>query len=83
MAAPGARHGGTLEDGRNGVSAGRVHPVDGLESEVARAKIARSQQWRADFHAALDAGDTAAALRPGRRHGADRGRDDRARRRGR
>jgi hypothetical protein len=36
----------------------KLYPVTELENERATEKIARSQKWVADFHAALDAGDT-------------------------
>ncbi|MGA5411618.1 hypothetical protein ACPCSC_30725 [Streptomyces lavendulocolor] len=35
----------------------KLYPVDRLENEAAKDKIARSKKWVADFHAAMDAGD--------------------------
>lgn len=40
-----------------------IHPITGLESEQAKAKIAKSQQWLTDFCAAMEAGDEQEASR--------------------
>lgn len=39
----------------------RAFPVSGLENAAARDKIVREKEWRAQFRAAMDAGDEAAA----------------------
>ncbi|WP_228984240.1 hypothetical protein [Streptomyces sp. DH12] len=40
-----------------------LYPVEGLGNEAAKEKIARSKKWSADFRAALNASDAAAASR--------------------